>query len=821
MLVMKFGGTSLSGAARIREAARLVRRETGPLVVVASAMGGVTDKLIALAECAQRCDKAGAEALLSELRLLHLGAAETVAGGAVSRETLDAALRQLLVDLEQLLHGVSLLRELSKRSLDLIMSFGERLAAPLLAAAISAAGKPGAAVDAREIVRTNDAFGAAEVDLEASRALTRERLLPLVSESVPVVTGFIGATADGLTTTLGRGGSDYSASLIGAFLEAREIWIWTDVDGVMTADPRLVPEARILEQISYREAAEMAYFGSKVLHPRTMIPAMNQGIPIRTRNSFNPDHPGTLITGQRTAAFDGVKTVTSIKSLALITIEGKGMMGVPGVARRVFTTTAEQNVNVYMISQSSSEQNISFIVSAPEGPRAVAALEAAFELERTRGQIEKVDLLAPVGILAIIGEGMKGTPGVSRRLFTALGKAHINVIAIAQGSSELNVSVVVEEADLSRAVGAVHTGFGLTRDVHLLIMGKGSVGRTLIKQILAGKARLQKRGVGLKVIGVCGRTELLMNARGLDDERLQRIAAGESLTSLGGLPRPDDAELLKRAADARWLDVVIVDATADETGPLHLEALKKGFHVVTANKKPLSGSLGLYKAIRAEAQARGLGYQFETTFGAGLPVLHTLQELIATRDEIRRVMGCFSGTLGFICSELERGRPFSAAVKEARERGYTEPDPRDDLSGRDVARKALIIARELGIALEMSDLRLEGMAGAAQMEAADVEAFLEGLKALDASFAARQAEAEARGEVFRYVAEITPQGAVVGLRAVPKASPIGQLDGPDNILVYETDRYREHPLVIRGPGAGAEVTAAGVFGDILKVARMG
>ncbi|MDP8255293.1 MAG: bifunctional aspartate kinase/homoserine dehydrogenase I [Candidatus Alcyoniella australis] len=820
MLVHKFGGTSVKDAERISGVARLAVENRRPCVVVTSAMAGVTDSLIELARAAEAQDEAQVAGLLGALRDRHQLAAEALFADSTPEPRLTTQIDELLDELGKLIKGVALLRHLPRRSLDLILSFGERLSCELLAAAVEQSGAPSRACDARDFIRTDDHFGKANVDIQTSRELTRAALLDLSRDSIPVVTGFIGRTAQGLSTTLGRGGSDYTASLLGAFLDADRIWIWTDVDGVMTADPRVVPEAEVLPSISYREAAEMSYFGSKVLHPSTMIPAVQAKIPIRLRNSFRPELEGTLITDSRTDQFEGVKTVTSISDIAMVTVEGKGMIGVPGVVGRVFATTARESINVYMISQASSEQNISLLVHKRDGARAKTALDREFELELERDRIERVDLNEEVGILAIIGEGMKGTPGISQKLFTALGRSHINVLAIAQGSSELNVSVVVDRHDLHRAVGAVHTRFGLTSATHVFVLGKGLIGRTLLRQLVQSKARLRRHGTWLNVIGVCGRTELLFNEFGIDDQTLRRIADGESLLELGGEQRPDYREILKRVLQTRRLDVALVDVTAAETGELQLGAMRHGIHVVTANKKTLSGPLELYRSLRQTAREKGVGLYYETTFGAGLPVLFTLQDLLETHDTIQRITGCFSGTLGYICSGLQTGRRFSEVVREAKSLGYTEPDPRDDLCGMDVARKALIIAREMGQPLEMEQVALEGMVPDELLALPDVESFLARLDELDEPYAEKVRQAADQGRVLRYLAQITPEGVSVGLQAVELSSPEGQLSGPDNILVYQTDRYTgENPLVIRGPGAGAEVTAAGVFGDLLKVAR--
>jgi aspartokinase/homoserine dehydrogenase 1 len=822
MLVMKFGGTSVGDAARMRRVAQIAleARRATPLVVVTSAMTGITNQLIDLAEASRKHLSSEIDQQLAAIRRRHLEAVESLTAPGVESDRLLASTRELLVELEQLCRGVYLLQDLTPRSLDLISSFGERLAAPLLAAAIRAEGGRAEPFDARDFIRTDSVHGNARTDEKTSRAQTRQALLPQLERTIPVVTGFIGSTADGVTTTLGRGGSDLSAALVGAFLDAAEIQIWSDVDGVLTADPRVVPEARLLAQISYREAAEMAYFGSKVLHPGTIAPAVRQQIPIVLKNTFRPAAPGTRVSAQSESSNGPVKTVSSIAGLALVTVEGNGMVGVPGIAARCFGAAARAGVNVYLISQASSEHNISFVTKVSDARTAALELEKEFELERMRGEIECVAVHQPVGIVAIIGEGMRGIPGVSQQLFTALGRAGINVLAIAQGSSELNVSTVVEEADLQRAVGAIHTRFGLTRDIHVFLLGKGLVGRTLIRQLLAGRESLAKHaGLTIRVLGVAGREDWLIAPHGLDERTLSAIAEGAELRTLGGQPRPADAQLIEQLTRERRIDVALLDMTAEETSALHRASLEHGLHVVTANKKPLAGPIAEYRRVRELSRRSGLGYHFETTFGAGLPLLSTLQDLIATQDQIHKISGCLSGTLGYVCSRMMSDQPFSEIVREAKRLGYTEPDPRDDLSGIDVARKALIIAREIGIDLELSQLSLSGLLPDDLMRLPTVDQFLAALPQIDGLMADRVASARSRQTVLRYVAEITPQQVVVGLQEAPLSSPLAQLDGPDNLLVFQTARYHHNPLVIRGPGAGAEVTAAGVYADILKIGR--
>jgi aspartokinase/homoserine dehydrogenase 1 len=802
VIVMKFGGSSVADLAMMRRVAGIIAAGGEPVAVVVSAMGKTTDALFRAAELAERGEGEALRSLVESLRRSHQ---EALPGGD---EATPRHLETLWAELESVLHGMMLLREQTPRSRALVASIGERLSAPILAAHLGALGKAAVAVDARSFVITDDQYEAGRVEWAETAAAAAAVLRPLVERgTIPVVTGFIGATRDGITTTLGRGGSDYTAALVGSLLDAREVWIWTDVDGILTADPRLVKEARTLPQVSYREAAEMSYFGAKVLHPKTILPAVARGIPLRIKNTFHPDHPGTLITAEPTVLPQTAKTVTSIPGLALVTVEGRGMAGVPGVARRVFEATEAAGVNVIMISQASSEQAISFVVLAAEADRLARTLGVRFAAELATGAIDRIDVEGGIAIATIVGQGMAGTPGVSGKLFGALGDVGVNVLAIAQGASELSISVAVEEREVQRAVRAIHSAFGLTRIVDLLVLGCGRVGRAFLRILRETRSDIEANlGLDLRLVGLADSRHLRFDDAGLDpDEAAAELKSGP--------PRPDDVSLVERLVAGRFTDMVLVDLTSAEGARIHELALGQGIHVVTANKRPLSGSLSRYDAIFAAARRTGARVGYETTFGAGLPVLHTLQELLHTGDRIDRVSGCFSGTLGYLTTRLEDGASLRTALAEAKSLGLTEPDPRDDLSGQDVARKALIIARTIGLRLEPEAVRVEPLLP-------DLEEGLEvALARHEAALAARVAQAALRGEVLRYVAEIAAERTAVGLKAVPKHEPIGALRGPDNILVYRTERYRDYPLTIRGPGAGPEVTAAGVLGDVLKAAR--
>ncbi len=793
----------------------------GHVLTVVSAMSGVTDSLLALGHAALERKEQVVDEALAHLEALHVAAFCPLAKDEDSKQWMADFTRRQLVEAGNLAHGIALLGEFTSGTSDKLLAFGEILSSNLLARALADRDARFCHFDARDAVVVEMTREGPVVDHGETETRTRAKIAPLLGRGKsPVVPGFICRTTDGRPATLGRNGSDYSASILGAALNASEIWIYTDVDGIMTADPNLVAEARVLPRISYQEAAEMSYFGAKVVHPKTMIPAVVHQIPIRIKNTFSPHAPGTLI-GSRSGRQPLIKTVTSVRDLALLNIEGNGMVGIPGVASRVFEVLARENINIMMISQSSSEHSICLVVRSADADTARTALEREFGVELDRHLIERVAVTRAVAIVSIIGAGMRGTPGIAGKFFDALRRGRINVLAIAQGSSELNISAAIAEADYRHAVQAIHSAFGLTRDLNIFVFGCGNIGRTLLGQICSSRKQVNKiLKVRLKVLGVCNSRNLVFDSRGLSDAVLQSLASGTALSNLPACQaRPSNEAILDQISRAFKSDVVLVDATAADFSGAHLEGLRRGFHCVTANKRPLANSLADYRKIQEVRQERGLSYRYEATFGAGLPLLSTLQDLIETGDRILQIQGCLSGTLGFICTRMDEGVPFSAAIREAMSLGYTEPDPRDDLSGTDVARKALIIAREIGLLLEMRQISLEPMLAASQLGGGTVARFLERVTRVDQAMAARVRQAKARGEVLRYVVDIDGRGCRVGLRRLPRESPIGRLAGPDNILVFRTERYNNYPLVIQGPGAGAGVTAAGVLGDILKVAK--
>ncbi|MEZ4393827.1 MAG: bifunctional aspartate kinase/homoserine dehydrogenase I [Polyangiales bacterium] len=813
-VVHKFGGTSVAGAERYRGvAARLAEEPEGPKAAVVSAMSKVTDAMLALVAAARRRESY-LPALQAVLRR-HREAAEALLpadeaarlGEVFSRDGADVA---------DVLRGVWLGRSASELTEELVAGYGELWSAQLLCAHLRAEGRAAAWLDAREVLVVRPAESGPRVEWPESEARMRAWREANPCELL-VVTGFIASTPEGVPTTLKRNGSDFSGSIFGALLDAAEVVIWTDVDGVLSADPRRVPEAVAVEAMSYDEACELAYFGAKVLHPRTMEPAVARGIPLRIRNSFNPSHRGSVIASP--ARLEGrarrpVAGFSTVDAISLINVEGTGMMGVPGVAQRLFGALREVGVSVVLISQASSEHSICFAVPEAQGERARDAAARAFAPELAGGDVQSVNLIAGQSVLAAVGDGMAHTPGVAATFFSALAKAGVSVRAIAQGSSERNISAVIDRADSTRALRAVHAGFVLSeRVISVGIVGLGLVGKALLAQLEAQVPVLRERfGLELCVRAVSSSSRMLL---------------GDPLTSLPGLaPRlaeegaPLDLEAFAAHVRAPHLPhAVILDCSAsDEVAQRYASWLDAGIHVVTPNKRAGAGPLARYRALRG-AEARGRHFLYEATVGAGLPVIATLRDLVRTGDRVTRIEGVLSGTLSYVFNVWDGSTRFSEVVRQAKALGYTEPDPRDDLSGTDVARKLVILAREMGVEIELADVQIESLVPDCAKGAASAAEFLDRLADDDARMAERLAAAKAKGEALRYVGVVDAQGvARVSLLSYDRAHPFAGLGASDNIFAFTTARYAQRPLVVQGPGAGPEVTAGGVFGDLLRLA---
>ncbi len=813
--LLKFGGTSVGTPQNILKICEILKTYPARrFSIVVSAFGGVTDTLIVLGKQAEQGDTAyqrGFELIGKR----HREAIDVLLATNQSiQQELFNYLESILNELHDLLHGVFLLKELSLRSLDLLMSFGERLSSRIIAAALTVQGIPAQFLDTRDLVITDEHFGNARVDWKT----TRHRIVNYFKDvnSCQVITGFIGATKQNETTTLGRGGSDYTASLFGAALEVSEIEIWTDVDGIMTADPRKVAKAFPMSQITYEEAMEMSHFGAKVIHPPTIQPARELGISLRIKNTFNPLFPGTLITTQNITKEYSVKGISSITNIALLRVQGSGMIGVAGIAMRLFSALAQKKINIILITQASSEHSICIAVAPHHADLACDTISEEFKLELNAHQIDPVKVEDQLSIIAIVGENMKRTPGISGRLFQALGKNGINVVAIAQGSTELNISVVVTVADENKALNAIHDAFFLsdTKTINLFMVGCGLIGKTLLSQIQAQTPILRtNHKMEIRLIGLANTKKMIFNEKGIPlDHCCQQLSSGEEPSLL--------REFIDNMIFLNMPNSIFIDCTAGEDViPYYNSILSASISLVTPNKIANSSSMDIYRQLKTSAQKHNVKFYYETNVGAGLPIISTLNDLLASGDNIERIEAILSGTISYIFNNYTGTTSFAGLVRQAQELGLTEPDPRDDLSALDAARKSLILAREMGWQLELKDIVIESIAPREIMQSESLDVFYDALEKNDAHFKNQLTAAQKENKVLRYISVLADGEARLQLTAVEPGHPFYHLDGSDNMIVFFTSRYKERPLVVRGPGAGAEVTAAGVFADILKIAR--
>ena len=815
MKIYKFGGTSLGSAGRIKKVADIIAGalQEGKLIVVVSAIHRVTDLL--LESATKACSgESGYRSTLEEVDHLHLSIARDLFAGALLDEVTQA-LRSELSELNDLVQGVFLLRELSEKSQAAVLGFGERLSALMVSRYLQERGIASFSLDARKLIVTDTNYADARVDIHASELHIKKLLASF--DGVPVVTGFIAAAPDGSSTTLGRGGSDYTASLLGAALGAAEIWIWSDVDGFFSADPKRVRDARILPHISYSEAMELSHAGARVLHPLAVQPAMKAGIPLLIKNSFNPEAKGTRI---ETAIHTGLSPVlpvtglTSINKVVLLNLSGSGMAGVPGVASRLFSCLARHRINIIFISQASSEQSITLAITPSQAAKAKKILEEVFCAEIESRQIEPLVIRRNLALIAVVGNNMSGHPGVSAQLFETLGKNGINVIAVAQGANEMNISLVIDAHDEDKALNCIHESFFLSqRKVHLFIAGTGTIAKSLIGQISAHRLNLQQENdLDVVVCGMANTREIAIDSHGIDLQNWQAAL----------VPRVDHPGIegyLQLIRERNLHNTIFVDCTASaRVAEIYPDLLLANISVVTANKLGMAGPWPLFRNIRDAQKKSNARFLYETNVGAGLPIINTLNDLKNSGDKIISIEGVLSGTLSFIFNELRKGGRFSEIVRQAKEAGYTEPDPRDDLSGADFARKLLILGRELGFTLEYGDVVCESLVPEEYRGEMPVPEFLDRLSGVDAWYADAIAEAAKEGMTIAYAGEIRDGKATVGVKKVPLVSPIAGLSGSENMVVFTTERYRATPLVVRGPGAGGEVTAGGVFADILRIA---
>ncbi len=811
-VVYKFGGSSVANAECFDRVATIVESQSNRrIAVVLSACKGVTDGLLQLVTLAEAQDEAW-RVQLRMLRKRH----EQIASALLPADSVGEYLAEFdhdCVDLESVLRTTQVMRTASQHVRDKVSGYGEIWSTRLFCRYLEHRRRRDAVqwVDARACVLAE--WGPLGPAIQWQASDDRLRALLRADATTLVITGYIASDPSGIQITLGRNGSDFSASIFGALLSASEIQIWTDVDGVLSADPRRVPDAQVISALSYNEAMELAYFGAKVIHPQTMAPAVGRDIPIWIRNTFAPEKSGTLISAQPRSQ-QPVKGITSIEHVALVNLEGAGMIGVPGTAYRLFGALREEDISVILISQASSEHSICCAVPAAQAERARAVLERAFARELSQGQVQSIDVTDELAILAVVGDGMAGMPGIASKVFSALGLANVNVRAIAQGASERNISAVVEGRQATRALRAVHAGFYLSpHTLSIGVIGPGSVGKVLLDQLAGQRERLARQfNIDLRVRGIMSSKSMRLAepSIALDGWR-EQIGRGSVAA--------DYEQFYDHLKAAHVPHTAIIDCSASqEVANRYHDWLAAGVHIITPNKKANSGPLPYYRSLERARRESGAHYLYHATVGAGLPVIHTLRDLRETGDEIISIEGIFSGTLAYLFNVYDGRSPFSAIVSDARERGYTEPDPRDDLSGTDVARKLTILGREMGLALELTDVRVESLVPS-ELATVSMAEFLAQLPRYDARMAERFQAARARGQVLRYVGRLTAAGAAtVRLEEFDADHAFAHIALTDNVVRYVTSRYCDNPLIIQGPGAGPAVTAGGVFADLLRTA---
>ena len=813
MKILKFGGTSVGSVESIQTLLNILKDEEAAAqkpVVILSAMSGVTNLLIGMAEDAANGNDFTTQ--LAQLEKRHFEVVKSLLAVQYQNPALTG-LKLNFNQLEDLLQGIFTLRELTPKTRDQVLSFGERCSA-LMISKIAAQHFPGAIfVDASELIRTDSAFGQAKVDTELTELLIRS-FHQENPDKLLFVTGFIAGNDAGQITTLGRGGSDYTAAIFGSALNASEIQIWTDVNGMMTADPRMVKKAFSLEELTYTEAMEISYFGAKVIYPPTMIPAFLKKIPIVIKNTFEPQFAGTIIQHHCKPSNQPIKGISSINNISILNVEGSGMVGKSGFSGRLFSLLAREQINVILITQSSSEHSITFAVQPGDTERARQVIEQEFELELLVKKLEHVAIEQNLAILAVVGENMKETPGVAGKLFQALGRNGVNVRAIAQGSSEYNISIILSASDLAKALNAVHDAFfiELTKTLHAFCLGTGNIGKTLFTQLNAHSEFLRKNnGIQVKIAGISNTRKMLFNEDGVDLNNWENDLDGSG-------EKADLAMFVARMQSMNLPNCVFIDNTAS-TKPVdyYEEIFKSTISIVTCNKIGNSTDYNQYKTFRDAARQHGVDFFYETNVGAGLPIIRTLKDLMNSGDSIQRIEAILSGTISFIFNNFKGDTSFHDIVKLAQEKGYTEPDPRDDLRGTDFMRKILILSRDSGYAMESSDVQIDSILPKACLDAQSVDDFYVALKAEDAYFTQLKNKAEADGKVLRYIGQLENGKASITLQMVDENHPFYMLSGSDNIISFTTDRYKERPLVVKGPGAGAEVTAAGVFAELINV----
>lgn len=812
MKIVKFGGSSVGSGQSIQNVLSILQNKYASgekFIVVSSAMSGVTNILTELAQIASEGKdfKKG----LIEIEQRHF----TVIKEMITVKNQNPAFTQIKIfinEIEDLLQGVYSLRELSLQSKDLILSYGEKCSTFLLSQIAKQYFSESIYVDASLLIKTDSNFGNARVHTPVTEHLLQE-FYKEHSHQILFFTGFIASNENNRITTLGRGGSDYTAAIIAAALDAEEIELWSDVDGMLTADPRVVKKAFSLSELSYTEAMELSYFGAKVIYPPAMIPAFRKKIPIVLKNTFNPSFKGTRIEEHTHKNAYPIRGISSIDEISLINITGSGMIGKIGFSGKLFSLLAREHINVILITQSSSEHSITFAIEPKDVHKAKQLFNSEFELELETNKLNPPIIEENLCVLAIVGENMKQTPGISGKLFQALGRNGINIHAIAQGSSEYNISVIIKRKNISKALNAVHDAFftQLTKTLHVFSVGSGNIGATLLRQIDAQSDFLRENnGIEVKINGIANSRKMIIDEEGIDLTQWQeRINKGET-SNLD--------EFIQKIKLLNLSNCIFVDNTASPiTGTYYKELFESNVSVVTCNKIANSSSYKDYKDLKDTARRRGVDFFYETNVGAGLPIIRTLKDLMTSGDRIIKIEAILSGTISYIFNNFRGNTSFYEIVKKAHDLGYTEPDPREDLSGKDFMRKMMILARDAGYQIEEKDVELGAILPESCFKAPSIDDFYEELKKSDSYFNELKEKAEYENKVLRYIGKLEDGKASVNLELVDASHPFYNLTGSDNIISFTTERYKFNPLVIKGPGAGAEVTAAGVFADLINV----
>ncbi len=809
MKVLKFGGTSVGSAENIQKVKEILMGQDDDVIVVVSALGGITDKILSAAKMAA-IGTGYFQAELTEINTRHY---QTIEELFVAEKQADVKAKTtiLLEELERIIQGVSLIGELTPKTLDKIGGFGERLSSLIISEYISESQW----FDSSKLIKTNSDFGKAIVDFGQTNQLIREAFISF--SGIAIVPGFISSNDAGEYTTLGRGGSDYTGAILAAAVDAASLEIWTDVNGFMTADPRVISKAYTIKMLSYSEAMELSHFGAKVIYPPTILPVYKKGIPVRIKNTLEPEAEGTLITDSKLNGKDlPIKGISSISNITLITIQGLGMVGVTGISARLFGALARQNVNVILISQASSENSISFAIDSSSSSKAEEAIRYEFDREIQLDQINKITIEENLAIVAIVGENMKHSTGVAGKLFNTIGKNGINIIAIAQGASELNISWVVKISDLRKTLNVVHESFFLSENVELnvFLLGIGLVGGNLLEQIKQQQPKLLKeKHLKIKLAGVANSKKMLFNREGIDIATFREKMMAEG----------QDSSLENFKNEIIGLNMynsIFVDCTAnDQAAGLYAELLNANISIVTANKVAASSEYENYALLKKIAKRKGAKFLFETNVGAGLPIITTLNDLVNSGDTIVKIEAVLSGTLNFIFNTISETVPLSQTIRMAKDQGYAEPDPRIDLSGVDVARKLLILVRESGYQFDMKDIKINTFIPEKYFEGS-VADFWKNIPEMDVEFEANRKKLAAEGLFWRFVAKFEDGKAEIGLQKIGANHPFADLQGSNNLVMFNTERYHEFPMIIKGYGAGAVVTAAGVFADIIRVSNI-